>query len=260
MGNLEGRVCLVTGAGGGIGSSISLKLAAQGASLVLTDINEEQLELTTEQCRAMGVPAFGYRIDLTDSAALEQLVGQTLSHFHHIDVLANVAGIMETRSFLDIQADEWNRMFAINVTTTFQLIQLTAKAMIGKGKGGSIINLASTAGRLHRPMAAHYAASKAAVISLTRSAAVALAPHQIRINALCPGIIDTSMIQRVRESRSEMLAVSQDEIQQHWERIIPMGRLASPDEVADLAAFLASDASRYITGEAIGINGGTDAS
>ncbi|BBH24238.1 3-oxoacyl-[acyl-carrier-protein] reductase FabG [Paenibacillus baekrokdamisoli] len=260
MGNLDGRVCLVTGAGGGIGRSISLKLASQGANLVLTDINEEQLNDTVQQCCELGVSASGYRIDLTDSTALEYVVEQTKSQFQKIDVLANVAGIMETRSFLEIKADEWNRMFAINVTTTFQLIQLVAKEMIEQGNGGSIINLSSTAGRLHRPMAAHYAASKAAVISLTRSAAVALAPSNIRVNALCPGIIDTPMIQQVRESRSELLDISQDDIQKHWERIIPMGRLASPDEVADLAAFLASDAARYITGEAIGINGGTDAS
>lgn len=260
MGNLDGRAAIVTGAGGGIGRSISLKLASEGANLVLTDINEELLQTTVQLCTELGVSAFGYSLDLTDVNALATVVEQTKFHFQRIDVLANVAGIMETRPFLEIKAEEWNRMFTINVATTFQLTQLAAKEMIAQGNGGSIINLSSTAGRLHRPMAAHYAASKAAVISLTRSAAVALAPHQIRVNALCPGIIDTPMIQQVRESRSELLAISQDDVQKHWERIIPMGRLASSDEVADLAAFLASDASKYITGEAIGINGGTDAS
>ncbi|MBP1993850.1 SDR family NAD(P)-dependent oxidoreductase [Paenibacillus eucommiae] len=260
MGNLSGKVCLITGAGGGIGRSISHLLASRGASLVLTDIDEKNLESTVQECNAFGDSVVGYAKNLTDSSALEEIVQQTIEHFNQIDVLANVAGVMHTSPFLDITMDDWDRVFNINVKTSLQLMQLASKEMIRQGSGGSIINFSSTAGRFLRPIAAHYAASKAAIISLTRSASVALGPHNIRVNALCPGLIDTQMMHRVRETRSELLDISQEEIQKRWEQIIPLGRMATPEEVAFVVAFLASDDARYMTGEAIGVTGGTDAS
>jgi NAD(P)-dependent dehydrogenase (short-subunit alcohol dehydrogenase family) len=260
MANHKDRVCLITGAARGIGRSISLKLASQGAIVILTDINEEALANTVNECKEFGGSVVGYVKDLTDVSALEDLVKQTIQQFQKIDVLVNVAGMITTRKFMEITLEDWNNVFNINVTTTFLLTQLVCKEMIKQGTGGSIINFSSTAGRLYRPMAAHYAASKAAVISLTRSAAAAMASNNIRVNAICPGIIETPMMEEIREARSKILGISPEDVHANLEKAIPLGRLGTTEEVANVVDFLASDEARYITGEAIGITGGTDGS
>lgn len=259
MSSLQGKVCLITGAGGGIGRSVSHVLASRGASLVLTDIDHESLMYTVEECKAFGDSVVGYKKNLTDSNALKEIVDQTIQHFNKIDALVNVAGIGKTSPFLDITMDDWDTVFNINVRTSFQLMQLVGKEMVRQGTGGSIINFSSTAGRFLRPLAAHYAASKAAIISITRSASVALGPDNIRVNALCPGMVETPLMDKIREVRSGFLNITPEELQKRWEQIIPLGRLATPEEVALVVAFLASDDARYVTGETIGVTGGTDA-
>jgi len=259
-GKREGKVALVTGAAGGIGAAVAHKLIQSGTKLVLTDHHEASLKQVLHEMRQRGAEVSAISADLTKTEQLEELVKKSAGQYGTIDVLVNAGGIMDTRPFLEITVEQWNLMFQINVTGTFLLTQLVSKVMIEQGTGGSIVNLSSAAGRYPRPLAAHYAASKAAIISLTSSAAVSLAPYKIRINAVCPGMVDTQMMQKVREERSRIWGMPQEDVQKRWNQIVPLGRFASPDEVASLIAFLASDEAGYMTGEAVGINGGTDAS
>ena len=141
----------------------------------------------------------------------------------------------------------------------FFLMQAAARRMITQ-TGGSIVNFSSTAGRAPRPIASHYAATKAAVLSFTRSAAVALASQNVRVNCVCPGLVETPMVDGIRRARSEMLATTPGAIQEQWVQTVPMGQLGTPDEVAEVVAFLISDRASYVTGEAVGITGGTDGS
>ncbi|WP_158560636.1 SDR family NAD(P)-dependent oxidoreductase [Paenibacillus contaminans] len=258
--NRKGKVALVTGAAGGIGTSVARKLMQSGMKLVLTDFNEAGLEQVLQELRQLGAEAAAIQADLSKTEQLEELVKKSAGQYGTIDVLVNAGGIMDTRPFLEISVEQWNLMFQINVTATFLLTQLVSKVMIEQGTGGSIVNLSSAAGRSPRPLAAHYAASKAAIISMTGSAAVVLAPYKIRVNAVCPGLVDTQMMQKVREERSRIWNMPQEDVQKRWDQLIPLGRFAIPDEVASLIAFLASDEASYITGEAMGINGGTDVS
>lgn len=254
------KACIVTGAAGGIGSAICRRLAAQNMRLLMVDQEPSSLNHMAESVANCGGQVVALVADLARPEAVAEVLDTAVGNFSRIDALFNVAGIMDTRPFLEIQADLWDRIFAINTRSVFLLTQGAAKQMVRQEQGGAIINFSSTAGRTFRPLAAHYAASKAAVISLTRSAAVALGPYNIRVNAICPGLVETSMMGGIRKARAGLWNISEDEVQKRLEAGIPLGRLAEPREVADLAVFLASDQARYVTGEAIGITGGTDGS
>lgn len=254
------KTCIVTGAAGGIGAAINRKLAAQHDHLLIADANADGLERAAADLAGYGAQVLSVAADLAQPEGAAALVRAAVERFGGIDAVFNVAGIMDTRPFLEIDANVWDRIFAINVRAVFLLTQQAAKEMVRLGRGGAIVNFSSTAGRTFRPLAAHYAASKAAVISLTRSTAVALGPHKIRVNAICPGLVETPMMQGIREARAKLWHIPEDEVQKRLESVVPLGRLADPEEVADLAVFLASDQARYITGEAIGITGGTDGS
>jgi NAD(P)-dependent dehydrogenase (short-subunit alcohol dehydrogenase family) len=205
----------------------------------------------------LGVPAEA--CDLADVANGARVVERCRAEHGTVDGLVNAAGIFQTRPLLEITPEDFDRMLSVNLRAVFFLGQAAARAMAEQGHG-SIVNFSSTAGRVGRPHAAHYAASKAAVIALTRSAAVALAPAGVRVNALCPGLIETPMIERIRHERSEVFGSTPEQVQRGWESLIPLGRLGTAEEVADAAAFLLSDAAAYITGESLGVTGGTDAS
>jgi NAD(P)-dependent dehydrogenase (short-subunit alcohol dehydrogenase family) len=182
-----------------------------------------------------------------------------LQAFGRVDGLVNAAGVMQTAALLDITPDGYDRIFDVNMRGAFFVMQAAAAAMV-RGGGGSIVNFSSTAGRGLRPLASHYAAGKAGIINVTRSAAVALAPEGVRVNAVVPGLIETPMIAAIREQRHQVAGTPPDEVQRRWIQTIPMGRIGEPREVAEVVVFLLSDAASYVTGEAIGVNGGTDGS
>jgi NAD(P)-dependent dehydrogenase (short-subunit alcohol dehydrogenase family) len=253
---LKGKTVLITGAASGLGAACAEAASREGARVLLSDLNEEGLERVAKELPGEASCA---ACDVTDVEAARALVDRCVSQFGRIDGLANAAGIFDTRPFLEIEPEHFDRIFGVHVRAAFFLTQAAARQMV-RQESGSIVNFSSTAGRYPRPMAAHYAAAKAAVLLLTRSAAVALAPSNVRVNAVCPGLIETPMINRIRHERSGLLGVSADAIQERWEELVPMHRLGEASEVADVVTFLLSDHASYVTGEGIGITGGTDAS
>ena len=242
---MQGKVVAVTGAASGLGSACADLLAARGATVIGIDRIPAS------------APAGGSwaTLDLADVDALAPV----FEHAGRLDGFVNAAGVMDTRRFGDITPADFDRVFAVNVRAAFFALQAAAEAMARSG-GGSAVLFASTAGRVGRPLASHYAASKAAIISLVQSTSVALAEAGIRVNAVSPGLVETPMLQGIRVARAEQGADSPDAVRDEWERRIPLGRLGSPSEVAEVVAFLVSDAAAYITGEDFGIHGGLQGS
>lgn len=240
-GRLSGRRVIITGAARGIGAAIATTFAAEGASLALLDRDGDGVRRTAE---ALGAAAF--TVDLADPAQATAVTEQAIDALGGVDVLVNNAGILLFSPLLEITVDDWDRTFAVNLRAMLLTTQVVAKAMIAAGSRGAIVNMASMGGKIGSPNQAHYAASKAGVISLTRVSAMDLGTHGIRVNCICPGYVLTEMGAATRTP--EMVA--------KWSAMSPLNRCAEPEEVADMALFLASDQSRYCTGQAMNVSGG----
>jgi NAD(P)-dependent dehydrogenase (short-subunit alcohol dehydrogenase family) len=251
MQQLEGKTIIVSGAASGMGAACAELAAHRGATVVGMDRDGE------------GLARLGHRFeliqlvhDLTDVEASAAAVARCAQELGGLDGLVNAAGVFRTVEFLGITVEDFDRMFAINLRAHFFLMQAAAKAMVDQG--GSIVNFASTAARVPRPISSHYAAGKAAVVSFTRSAAAALGSRGVRVNAVCPGVIATPMIESILEDRARRGGTTAKAIEGEWCEQHPMGRLGTPMEVAEVVAFLLSDAASYVTGESLGVNGGSD--
>lgn len=238
---LAGRKVVVTGAARGIGAAIAARFAAEGARLALLDREGDRC---AETAAALG--ATSHAVDLADAAATREVMGAAIHDLGGVDVLVNNAGILHMAPLLEISVDDWDRTFAVNVRSMLITTQVAAAAMIAAGTGGAVVNMASMGGKVGSPNQAHYAASKSAVISLTRVAAMELGPHDIRVNCVCPGYVLTEMGAATRTP--EMVA--------KWSSMSPLGRCADADDVAAMALFLASDEARYCTGQAMNVTGG----
>lgn len=248
---LAGKAVLVTGAGSGMGAACAELASARGARVFGVDRDRSGLEALAGR--------IGAHYEVCDLSEVDApaLVGRCCELLGGLDGLVNAAGVFQTRELLEIGPDDFDRMFTVNVRALFFLQQAAAVEMKGRD-GGSIVNFASTAARVPRPMSSHYAASKAAVVSLSRSAGAALAKHGVRVNAVCPGVVETPMIDAIREDWAKRSDTSADEIDASWREAHPMARLGLPAEVAEVVVFLLSDAAAYVNGESIGVNGGTD--
>jgi 3-oxoacyl-[acyl-carrier protein] reductase len=242
---LKGEVAIVTGGGAGIGRAIALAMAQEGADVAVWDVNEPQAEEVAAMIRQMGKKSMSFRVDVSlaqEVHAAAQKVGKELGR---IDILVNNAGICQVTPLDQIEEKDWDRMFAVNVKGVFLCSQAAMKIMM-KQKSGKIINLGSVAGKLGGiASGAHYAASKAAVMCLTKSLARFLGPHGVRVNALAPGVIETDMTRMITGGDWRNFLAT-----------IPLARIGDVKEVAKVAVFLASDDSSYLTGEIIDINGG----
>ena len=252
-GTLDDRVVLVTGAASGLGLASSRLAHQRGAKLVLADINVDALEPIAAELGALAIAC-----DVSDPTDSARAVEATVSHHGRIDGLVNAAGVMQTSPYLEIDEAQYDRIVSVNLKGAFFLAQAAARRMTAGG--GSIVLFSSTAGRAGRPLASHYAAAKAGILNLVKSTAVALGPNNVRVNAVCPGLIETPMIAHIRDERSRLQSVTAADVQARWESSIPLQRLGTPEDVAEVIAFLLSEASRYITGEQIGVVGGTDGS
>jgi NAD(P)-dependent dehydrogenase (short-subunit alcohol dehydrogenase family) len=249
---------LITGAAQGIGFSIAYRLASLGFQLALIDRNGELLRQAEEKLKQLGADVSSFTFDVTEFVDIENVVSSCAQSLRgNIEVFVHAAGIMQTKSLFDIMPEEWDRVNDVNLKSAFFFMQSIAKRM-REHNGGSIVHISSTAGIKQRPLAVAYAASKAGVVSITKSASLALAEYGIRVNCICPGIVETPMMQKIYEDRSKLMNKSTELIKQELLSQIPLGYMSNGLEIADAVAFLASDASRYMTGQIISVNGGYD--
>ncbi|HEX2513462.1 MAG TPA: glucose 1-dehydrogenase [Chloroflexota bacterium] len=255
-GKLAGKVALVTGGAQGIGRAIALHLARDGAAVVAADLNLEGAEAVAAEIEAAGGRAAGMRADVVDEASQEDLVAQTVQRFGSLDVVVANAGILQVKPLIDLSAAEWDRTFAVNVRGVFLSFRFGARQMIEQGRGGRLLATASIAAKMGSPFQSHYQASKSAVVGLVRSAAWELGQHGITVNCYCPGIVDTDMWKIIDRERGKLLGRQPGELLKEMATRSPLGRTEVPEDVAPLVSFLASEDSRYITGQAINVCGG----
>jgi 3-oxoacyl-[acyl-carrier protein] reductase len=244
MGDLQGRIALVTGAAQGIGRVISLELAKAGATLVLVDMNEAKLNETTAELAAAGATAAAFTMNVSDQDSIEAGAKAILEKFGKVEILVNNAGVTRDNLTLRMKRADWDLVIGINLTGAFLLTQALLSPML-KNRWGRIVNIASVVGRAGQAGQVNYAASKAGIIGLTKSLAREVASRSITVNAVAPGFIETPMT-----------AVLTEEVTKAMLATIPLGRRGTPQDVANAVKFLASDAASYITGHVLDVNGG----
>jgi acetoin reductase-like protein len=252
---LEGRTAIVTGGARGIGRAICERYAAEGARVVVADLLAAQAEATAAAIAAAGGQALAIAVDVTEQASIDAMV-ERAARESGIDILVNGAGIFDMAPLLEITADSFDRVFAVNVKGVLFTMQAVAQQMVAQGRGGKIINFASQAGRRGEALVAVYCASKAAVISLTQSAALALIPHKINVNAIAPGVIDTPMWDHVDALFAKHLNIPIGERKRQVGEAVPHGRMGRPEDIVGAAVFLASSESDYIVGQTLNVDGG----
>ena len=241
---LEGKVAVVTGGGGGIGAAIAAALAAEGAALAVLDRDGNAAEATAKQLGDAGAVAAAFAADITDSARVRETVTEVASSLGPVDVLVNCAGWDKIEPFLDNTEDDWDRILAINLKGPIIVTRAVLDQMIEHG-GGRIVNIASDAGRVGSSGEAVYSAAKGGIIAFTKTIAREMARHQINVNCVCPGPTDTAL-----------LATMDERLRGALEKTIPMRRIAQPDDIAPVVAFLAGDGARYMTGQTVSVSGG----
>jgi meso-butanediol dehydrogenase/(S,S)-butanediol dehydrogenase/diacetyl reductase len=250
-------VSIVTGAGRGIGRRIAERLAEAGGAVAVADIDAESAEAAATDIAGQGGRAVGVRCDVADRDSVRAAVAGTVDAFGRLDVMFNNAGISQTKRFMDVTEDEWDRIMRVNGLGVLLGMQEAAGQYIRQGGGGRIVNTASIAGKEGFPLFAAYSASKFAVVALTQAGARGLAEHQITVNAMCPGVVTTELWQQLDD---EFIALGETQrpgqALEEFGAGILAGRLSTPDDVAGLAVFLASDEAGYITGQAINVDGG----
>jgi 3-oxoacyl-[acyl-carrier protein] reductase len=244
MGDLQGRIALVTGAAQGIGRVISLELAKAGATLVLVDMNEAKLNETTAELAATGATAAAFTMNVSNEESIEAGAKAILEKFGKVEILINNAGVTRDNLMLRMKRADWDLVIGINLTGAFLLTQALLSPML-KNRWGRIVNIASVVGRAGQAGQVNYAASKAGIIGLTKSLAREVASRGITVNAVAPGFIETPMT-----------AVLTEEVTKAMLATIPLGRRGTPQDVANAVKFLASDAASYITGHVLDVNGG----
>jgi 3-oxoacyl-[acyl-carrier protein] reductase len=241
---LTGKVALVTGAAQGIGKAVALLLARNGADIVVSDINLEKAEETAKEIQAVGRKAIAIKVDVASLRDVERMVQAVIEHFGHIDILINNAGITRDKLILRMAEEDWDAVLNINLKGTFNCTKVVVRHM-SKQRSGKIVSIASVVGEMGNAGQANYSASKAGVIGFTKTIAREFAQRGINVNAIAPGYIETPMTEALPEKAKEELR-----------RLIPMERLGRPEDVAEAVLFLVSEASGYITGQVLNVNGG----
>ena len=240
----DAKIALVTGGARGIGRACAEALADDGARVVLADIDEEGATSTADE---IGRGAVGYGVDMSDPEAVTELFDRVEAEIGDVSVLVNNAGIAIPQEFLSVSLEDFQKVIDVNLTAVFLATQRAARTMVEKGIEGAIVNMSSVNAQLAIPSIVSYCASKGGVMQITKVAALSLAPHNIRVNAVGPGSIDTAMVATVNANPEAMATVMSR---------TPLKRLGTAREIGDVVAFLASDKASYITGETIYVDGG----
>ena len=252
---LKGQVAIVTGAGRGIGRATALELARQGADIVIAEMDQAGAKRTAEEVSALGRRSLATSTDVTSRADLRAMVDRTKAEFGRIDILVNNAGIYRAAATLDVTEDHWDAIMNINARAVFFASQAVIPTMVAQ-KSGSIVSLASMAGKIGSKTNLPYNASKAAVVSMTKSLALAHAAEGIRVNCVCPGFVETDMWSQVSREQGALLGMTAEEFTRHRAAQVPLGRMEKPEDVAHVIAFLAGPRSGYMTGQALSVDGG----
>lgn len=288
MMRFEGKVAIVTGSGQGIGKGIAARLASEGATVVIAEYSAETAAAAAAEMESAGCAAVAYRIDISDPEATDAMVAALAARFGHVDILVNNAGVAQTKPMMELSPEDWDRVLDVNLRGAFFLTQAVARQLIAQlpeavrevasrpadifvmnkdnsaagtpvemaSSYGKIVNLSSVAGRRGRPLQTHYAASKAGIISLTQSAALALAPYRINVNAVCPGIVPTPMWTQIDQERGKLFGAKPGEAMNAFINTVPLKRAATADDIAGAVAFFCSSDADYITGQALNVDGG----
>lgn len=256
MKEFEGKVCVVSGATGGMGSALCRLYAADGAKIAMLDINQEKLDELGKELEALGGEAMGLICDVTSKASVDEAVAAVEEKWGGIDVLANTAGTSIYADFLEFKEEDWNKVISINLTGVFLLTQAVAKNMVKFDTKGNICSISSQAGRVGEPGSIAYGPTKAGIIMMTETLALDLAPHKIRATAVAPGMTDTPLFRGYLKGAVVMEGVTEEEGLQNRAEMIPWKRLAVPEDVANLMYFLTSSKADYITGATVNITGG----
>jgi 3-oxoacyl-[acyl-carrier protein] reductase len=241
---LKDKISLVTGAAQGIGKAIALRLAEEGSDIILVDVNKEKCDQTAEEIQGKGRKTWPYQIDVSDYRQVESLFESETAKWGRLDVLVNNAGITRDNLILRMKEEEWDSVIKINLKGVFNFCKAASKVMM-KQRTGVIINISSIIGIMGNAGQVNYSASKAGVIGITKSLAKELASRNIRVNAVAPGFIQTAMTDKLTEEQKQLML-----------NAIPLKRIGTPEEVANLVLFLACDESSYTTGQVINVDGG----
>jgi D-sorbitol dehydrogenase (acceptor) len=253
---LSNKVVIITGGASGIGRATAELAASRGAWCFISDVAAEPLERTAADIRAKGGKVNTFVCDVTSQKQINDLVTFVVKEAGRIDGLVNNAGVIRMETLFEITPESWNKVFDVNVGGVFFMLQAVAKVMIERNIPGRIVNIASEAGRRGSEWSAHYGATKAAVISITRTAALALTKKGILVNAVAPGLIQTPMWDSIDQQFTERGDFAQGEIKRIGIAATPIGRAAEPLEVAFCVCFLLSEDARYIAGHTLDVNGG----
>ena len=254
---LKDKIAIVTGAGVGIGAASAMALSEAGATVVVADIDAAAAQGMAKSITDKGGSAVALTADCGNVERIQAMIDETVQGFGRLDIILNNAGVTRRAGIMDITEADWDRIHRVNAKGVFFCLQSAAAAMINQKGGGRIINIASIAGRGYAGTSnAAYAASKGAVISLTRTAAQQLARHDINVNAVCPGVTNTALSQANLTVRAQQEGISVEEMTKRRAAMIPIGRPNAPEDIAAMVVFLASPASRNITGQSYNVDGG----
>lgn len=253
---LDNKAAIVTGGAQGMGRAISLRLAKEGARVLVADLQQEGAQKVADEIAAGGGQAEAFAVDVRDPRQAAAMVDAAVRAFGGLDILVNNAGVGRIIPFLETTEKDWDFMFDVNCKGLLWCSQAAARVMIEQGRGGRIINLASQAGRRGEAFVLAYCASKACVISITQSTALALAEHKITVNGIAPGVVDTPFWEQVDKQFAKLMNLPEGEPKRRAVEAIPLGRIEQPEDVAGVAAFLASEDAGYITQQTINVDGG----
>ena len=253
---MEGKVAIVTGGASGIGKAIVERYAREGAICAVADIDFSGAQRTAKAIQDSGGKAFPVELDVTRSGSIRAMVEAVVASAGRIDVLVNNAGVVEVQPLLEIDESIWERVFSVNVKGLFFTLQAVARRMIDQGTGGKIINLASEAGQRADEMVIAYSATKAAVISITKTTSLALIRHRINVNAISPGVVDTPMWIEVDRLFGKWRGVAPGVTRRGTEEQVPFGRFGKPEDLTGIAVFLATSDSDYMLGQTVNVDGG----